>query len=52
MSCDRKQVVRMNIRTTIIENKKGDVICIPDSIFIANSVIKGSFHFGRRLRAA
>lgn len=34
------KVVKISIRTTVIENKDGDTIFIPNSIFITNPVIR------------
>ena len=34
------KVVKISIRTTVIENKDGDIIFIPNSIFITNPVIR------------
>ncbi len=34
------RVVKLSIRTTIIETKEGDTVSIPNSIFIKNPVIK------------
>jgi small conductance mechanosensitive channel len=34
------KVVKISIRTTVIENKEGDTIFIPNSIFITNPVIR------------
>ena len=34
------KVVKVSIRTTIIETKEGDIVSIPNSIFITNPVIK------------
>ncbi|MCK4474596.1 mechanosensitive ion channel, partial [Candidatus Bathyarchaeota archaeon] len=34
------RVVKVSIRTTIIETKEGDTVSIPNSIFIKNPVIK------------
>lgn len=34
------KVVKVSIRTTIMETKDGDIISIPNSIFITNPVIK------------
>lgn len=34
------KVVKISVRTTVIENKDGDTIFIPNSIFITNPVIR------------
>lgn len=34
------KVVKVSIRTTIIETKEGDIVSIPNSIFISNPVTK------------
>jgi len=34
------RVVKMSIRTTLIETKEGDVVSIPNSIFATNAVIR------------
>lgn len=34
------KVMKVNIRTTIIETKEGDTVSIPNSIFATNPVVK------------
>ena len=34
------KVVKVSVRTTLIETKEGDIISIPNSIFITNPIIK------------
>lgn len=34
------KVVKMGIRTTIIETKDGDIVSIPNSLFATNPVIR------------
>jgi small-conductance mechanosensitive channel len=38
------KVVKISVRTTIVESKDGDIIYIPNSIFITNPVIRKTKH--------